>query len=74
MHECYRQLRDIDVYQEVAEAAFDADEIKAKALKCVTSMASFGLKQMRRSGSSMQFKGALVCLSSISFQSCIRIR
>lgn len=48
MQECYRQLSDTDVYQEMAEAAFTANEIKAKALHCVASMATLGLKANER--------------------------
>ncbi|BDA48890.1 hypothetical protein COCOBI_12-5730 [Coccomyxa sp. Obi] len=44
MLECYRQLSDSEVYLELAEMAFDAEEIKAKALHCVTAMDKLGLK------------------------------
>lgn len=44
MRECYRQLGDTEVYQEVAESAFNAEEIKAKALKRVAAMDKLGLK------------------------------
>jgi hypothetical protein len=48
MHECYRQLSDTDVYLEIAEAAFSAAEIKAKALRCVSSMSTLGLRANER--------------------------
>ncbi|CAL8470487.1 g10031 [Coccomyxa elongata] len=44
MQECYRQLSDEEVYQEIAVTALLPEEIKAKALHCVASMHKLGLK------------------------------
>ena len=63
MQKCYRQLHDMDIYQEVAEAAFDANEIKA--WYCLAR------RQIRISGWSMLFKGAPLCLSFISCRNCM---
>lgn len=48
MQECYRQLSDTDVYQEIERAAFDVSAITAKAFKVVAMMARIGLKETER--------------------------